>query len=252
MGKLNQKVAVITGGARGIGKQIALTFSREGADVVIADVLDMETATEEIKSFGGRVITFKVDVSKKREVEDLIETTVKHFKRVDILVNNAGISRRAPLLEMKEEDWDGVLAVDLKGVFLCTQAAARHMASQRSGKIINIASIAGLVGASIPPVSVNYDAAKAAVIRFTKSSSKELGPFGINVNAIAPGLVLTDLTFTSRSKEEAERFRSEEVKSMPLGRAGVPEDIANIALFQASEDSSLITGQVIVADAGRT
>jgi 3-oxoacyl-[acyl-carrier protein] reductase len=153
---------------------------------------------------------------------------------------------------MKEEDWDGVLAVDLKGVFLCTQAAARHMASQRSGKIINIASIAGLVGASIPPVSVNYDAAKAAVIRFTKSSSKELGPFGINVNAIAPGLVLTDLTFTSRSKEEAERFRSEEVKSMPLGRAGVPEDIANIALFQASEDSSLITGQVIVADAGRT
>ena len=153
---------------------------------------------------------------------------------------------------MKEEDWDSVVNVNLKGVFLCTQAAAKRMVEQKSGKIINIASIAGLVGASLSPIAVNYEAAKAGVIRFTKSCSKELGPFGINVNGIAPGLVLTELHFTSRSKEDAERFRAEEVKSMPLGRAGAPEDIANIALFLASEDSSLITGQIIVADAGRS
>lgn len=252
MGKLDQKVAVITGGARGIGKQIALTFAKEGADVVIGDVIEMEDVGQEIKNMGRKVVTIKADVSKKTDVKNIFDTAIANFKRVDILVNNAGISRNASLMEMTEEDWDIVLSVNLKGVFLCTQAAAKHMIEQRYGKIINIASIAGLVGASLPWISPCYAASKAGVIRLTKSCSKDLAPYGINVNAIAPGFVLTELHYTSRSPEEAKRFREEEIKAMPMGRAGTPQDIANIALFLASEDSSLITGQIIVADAGRS
>lgn len=252
MGKLDQKVAVITGGARGIGKEIALTFAREGADIVVADVLGMETVEQEIRDVGQRVIAIKADISKKEEVVSILDATIAHFKRVDILVNNAGVSRNATLMEMTEEDWDFVLDVNLKGVFLCTQAAARHMIEQRYGRIINIASIAGLVGAALPRIAANYAVSKAGVIRLTKNCSKELGPHGINVNAIAPGLVLTEIHYSSRSPKEAELFREEEIKTMPLGRAGTPRDIANIALFLASEDSSLITGHVLVADGGRT
>jgi 3-oxoacyl-[acyl-carrier protein] reductase len=252
MGKLDKKVAVITGGARGIGKQIALTFSREGADVVIADMREMDEVAQEIKNSGRKVITIKADISKKEEVKNLMDAAVAQFKRLDILVNNAGVGRSAIVTEMAEEDWDFVLNVNLKGVFLCTQAAARYMVGQKYGKIVNIASIAGLVGAALPWNSSNYSASKAGVIRFTKSCSKELGPHGINVNAIAPGLVLTELHFATRSPEDAQRFREEEIKAMPLGRAGTVQDIANIALFLASEDASLVTGQVIVADGGRT
>ncbi len=252
MGKLDKKVAIITGGARGIGRQIALTFAREGADIIIADVLEMEPVVREIKELGRQAITVKTDISKKEEVANLLEKTVAHFGQVDILVNNAGITRRATVLEMTEEDWDCVLEVNLKGVFLCTQAAAKHMVHRRYGKIVNIASIAGLVGASLPWIAVNYAVSKAGVIRFTKSCSKELGPYGINVNAIAPGLVLTEIHFTSRSAEQAQDFRDEELKAMPMGRAGTPQDIANIALFLSSDDASLITGQTIVADGGRS
>ncbi len=253
MGKLDQKVAVVTGGAQGIGKQIALTFSREGADVVVTDVVEMDSVVEQIKNSGRKVMAVKADISKKEEVKRLIDATIANFKKVDILVNNAGVSRRATLLEMTEEDWDFVFSVNLKGVFLCTQAAAKYMMEQRYGKIINIASIAGLVGANLPWNPANYSASKAGVIRFTKSCSKELGPYGINVNGIAPGLTLTDMHLRARkSLEEAEQFRAEEIKAMPLGRAGIPQDIANIALFLASEDSSIITGHVIVADGGRT
>ncbi len=252
MGRLDKKVAIITGGARGIGRQIALTFAREGADIIVADVLDMEPVAGEVKEMGRQALTVKTDISKKEEVADLVEKVIAHFGRVDILVNNAGVTRRATVLEMTEEDWDRVLDINLKGVFLCTQAVAKHMVQRKYGKIVNLASIAGLVGAALPWIAVNYSVSKAGVIRFTKSCSKELGPYGINVNAIAPGLVLTEIHFTSRSAEEAQDFRDEEVKAMPIGRAGTPQDIANIALFLSSDESSLITGQTIVADGGRT
>lgn len=252
MAKLDKKVAIITGAARGIGKQIALTFAREGADVVIADLLEMEPVAREIKEMGRQTLTVKADISKKEQVANLVEKTIAQFGKIDILVNNAGVTRRAPLLELTEEDWDGVLDVNLKGVFLCTQAAAKHMVHRKYGKIVNIASIAGLVGASLPWIAVNYAVSKAGVIRLTKSCSKELGPYGINVNAIAPGLILTEIHFSSRTAEQAQDFRDEELKAMPIGRAGTPQDIANIALFLSSDDASLITGQTIIADGGRT
>jgi 3-oxoacyl-[acyl-carrier protein] reductase len=252
MGKLENKVAVITGGARGIGKQIAVTFAIEGADVVIGDVLEMEAAAQEITNIGGRVITVKTDVSDQAEVKNLFDTTIATFNKVNILVNNAGIPGRTTLMEMTEDTWDQVFNVNLKGVLFCTQAAARYMMTQKYGKIVNIASIAGLQHAYMEKVSPNYATSKAGAIRLTKLCSKELGPYGINVNAIAPGFVETDIIYRGRSPQEAKAFIDEEIKNTPIGRAGVPQDIANLALFLASDDSSYITGQTIAADGGRS
>ncbi len=248
MGKLAQKVAVITGGARGIGKQIALTFASEGADIVIGDIIEMEAAAQDIKDLGREVITVKTDVTHKEAVRNLIDSAIDNFNKVDILVNNAGIVRRAPLLEMAEEEWNAVIDVNLKGVFLCTQAVAKHMVKRQYGKIINIASIAGL---NAVYVSANYCVSKAGVIQLTKVCARELGPYGINVNAIAPGVVITDMTYT-RTPAEAERFIEERRNWAILGRIGTAQDMANLALFLASDQSSFITGQVIAADGGRT
>lgn len=248
MGKLAQKVAVITGGARGIGKQIALTFASEGADIVIGDIIEMEAAAQGIKDLGRAVITVKTDVTHKEAVRNLIDSAIDNFNKVDILVNNAGIVRHAPLLEMAEEEWNAVIDVNLKGVFLCTQAVAKHMVKRQYGKIINIASIAGL---NAVYVSANYCVSKAGVIQLTKVCARELGPYGINVNAIAPGVVITDMTYT-RTPAEAERFIEERRNWAVLGRIGTAQDMANLALFLASDQSSFITGQVIAADGGRT
>lgn len=249
MGKLAQKVAVITGGARGIGKQIALTFASEGADIVIADIIEMETVAQDIKNLGREVITIKTDVTLKEEVTNLIDTTIGNFRKVDILVNNAGITKRAPFLKMTEEDWDAVMDVNLKGAFLCTQAAAECMIKRKYGKIVNIASVAGLNAVYTP---ANYCVSKAGVIQLTKVSARELGPYGINVNAIAPGVVMTDIVCYQRTEAEVERYIEERKNWAVLGRIGTVEDIANVALFLASDESSFITGQVIAADGGRT
>jgi len=246
MGELDQKVAVITGGARGIGKQIALTLANEGADIVLGDVLEMEAAAQELKDLGRKVITVKTDVSKKAEAKNLLDTAIDNFKKVDILVNNAGIQRHASFLQMSEENWDAVINVNLKGVFLCTQAAAKYMIERKYGKIVNIASIAGLSAHTSP---VNYGASKAGVIGLTRACARDLAPYGINVNAIAPGVVVTDLTYM---REEPERFIEEMSKKAALGRTGSAQDIANLALFLASDESSFITGQVIASDGGRT
>ena len=252
MGKLDNKVAVITGGARGIGKQIAVTFAIEGADVVIGDVLEMAAAAQEITNLGRSVITVKTDVSKQDEVKNLFDKTIATFKKVDILVNNAGIPGRTTLMEMTEDTWDQIFNVNLKGVLFCTQAAARYMMKQKYGKIVNIASIAGLQHAYMEKVSPNYATSKAGAIRFTKLCSKELGPYGINVNAIAPGFVETDIIYRGRTPQEAKEFIDDEIRNTPIGRTGVPQDIANLALFLASDDSSYITGQTIAADGGRS
>ena len=248
MGKLEQKVAIITGGARGMGREIALTLAREGADIAVADMLDMDGTAQEVTRLGRKVITVKTDITQKNQVQNLIDRTIETFFKVDILVNNAGINRRTLILEMAEEEWDRILAVNLKGTFLCTQAAARHMVERKCGRIINIASVNGVN--NISARSSHYSASKAGIIQFTKVCALELGPHGINVNAIAPGTTRTDMNFVQRTPEEVEQAREQYKNKVALRRVGDPQDIANLVLFLASEDSSFITGQVIVADGG--
>ncbi|MFB3883845.1 MAG: SDR family NAD(P)-dependent oxidoreductase [Thermodesulfobacteriota bacterium] len=248
MVRLKEKVAVITGGARGIGKQIALTFASEGADIVIGDVIEMDSTAQEIMKLGRKVITVKTDVTKKADVANLVETTIKNFKKVDILVNDAGITRPGKLLEITEENWDAVFNVNLKGVFLCTQAAARHMVEEKYGKIVSIASMAGLRG--FTPNQAIYGPSKAGVVQFTRICAVQLGPYGINVNAIAPGVIKTDILSTGRSPEEVQKIIERGKGQAALRRIGTTQDIANVALFLASDESSFITGQVISADGG--
>lgn len=249
MGKLVQKVAVITGGARGIGRQMAIAFAAEGADIVIGDILEMDATAQEVVKLGRKVITVAVDVSKKAEVERFIGDAIKSFKKVDILVNNAGIVHRANLLEMTEDDLDRIFNVNLKGTLFCTQAVANHMMEKKYGKIINMASIAGTIG--FVPKLGGYAASKAGIVQLTKFFAVELGCYGINVNAIAPALIITDITYVQRSKEEVNQMIEEGKKRTALGKAGSSQDIANLALFLASDDSSFITGEVISCNGGR-
>jgi len=250
--KLTGKVAIVTGSARGIGKVIAMSFASEGVAVVVTDILieQARQVVDEIKNQGGTAIAFKADVANRAGVHNLVKSALENFKAIHILVNNAGIVRMAPLLEMTEEDWDAVLDIDLKGVFNCTQAVLGHMMEQRYGKIINISSVAGL-GFATNVGQASYGTAKAGVVELTKVTATEAGPYGINVNCIAPGLIMTEMAYSGRTKEEAERFIQERRELAILGRVGRPEDIANLALFLASDDSSFITGQVIRCDGGR-
>lgn len=249
MGRFEHKVVVVTGGARGLGKQICLTFAKEGADVVIGDVLDTEATVKEIKDLGRKAIGVKTDVSKKEQVENLINIAIKSFKGLDILVNNAGISRHVNLMSTPEKDWDAILAVNLKGVFLCTQAAARHMIQQKRGKIVTVASAS--VGSSVSPAYPAYQTSKAGVVQFIRAASRELGPYGINVNAIGPSLMLTDMPGSDTTPEKVAATAEAVKKTTPLDRICVPQDIANAALFLASEEASFITGQFLVVDGGR-
>lgn len=249
--RLQGKKALVTGGSRGIGRAISLTFGREGADLAVNFCRNREKAlevVEEIRSMGRDAIEVEADVSVKSDVLGMVDTVIKHFGRIDILVNNAGIGRGVPIIDMTEEDWDSVLDVDLKGVFLCTQAVAKAMMKQGGGKIINIASLAavGAVGNS-----AQYAAAKAGVLQFTKVSAYELGKYGIHVNSICPGLIETDMIYSgARSKEEIEKNISR-AKFSVLGRLGSPQDIANMALFLASQEADFITARNFIVDGGR-
>lgn len=243
--KLENKVSMITGAARGIGKAIAVLFAREGSDLAICDVdqgaLDA-TKSEIEKSTGRKVLAEKVDVTSLKEVEEFAKKTLDNFGNLDILVNNAGITRDNLLLRMSENEWDAVLNVNLKGAFNCIKAVTRPMMKQRGGKIINMASIIGLIGNA---GQANYSASKGGLIALTKTVAKELGSRNINVNAIAPGFIQTDMT--DKLGEEA---KEKLLGLIPLSRMGSPEDVAKIALFLASDDSAYVTGQVIQVDGG--
>lgn len=241
---LEGKISLITGGARGIGKEIALRFAKEGSNIAICDVNIelLEQTAEEIRGMDREVLVFKADVTSLTEVQDMLDKILDKFKKLDILINNAGITRDNLVLRMSEEDWDRVIAVNLKGTFVCIKAASKIMLKQRFGKIVNLASIIGIMG-NIG--QANYSASKAGIIGLTKSVAKELAPRGVCVNAIAPGFIKTEMT-----AKLPEEIQKKMLSVIPLGRFGEPKDVADLALFLSSESSSYITGQVIQIDGG--
>jgi 3-oxoacyl-[acyl-carrier protein] reductase len=242
--KLEGKVALITGGGRGIGREIALLFAREGADIALCDVNTeiAQSTQKEIEALGRRAVPFATDVTAFKQVEEMVNLILDNFKHIDILVNNAGITRDNLLLRMSEDDWDKVLAVNLKGVFNCTKAVSRVMLKQRSGKIVSIASIIGIMGNA---GQANYAASKGGIISFTKSVARELASRNINANAVAPGFIQTAMT--DKLNEEQ---RKAMLANIPLNRLGVPADVAQACLFLACSESDYITGQTIVVDGG--
>jgi len=243
--KLDGKVAIVTGASRGIGREVAITLAEAGADVVVnyAGSADKANAVvDKIKSLGRQAIAYQCNVADSDSVQGMVNDTISQFGKVDILVNNAGITKDNLLMRMKENEWDDVINTNLKGVFLCTKAVTRQMMKQRSGRIINMASIVGVIG---NPGQANYVAAKAGVIGLTKSTARELASRGITVNAIAPGFITTDMT-DQLTEEQKETM----LKQIPLAKFGSAEDIAKAALFLASNDANYITGQTINVDGG--
>jgi 3-oxoacyl-[acyl-carrier protein] reductase len=237
---LKDKVAVITGSARGIGRAIAEEYAKNGAKVVISDIMQdkaEETANEIKAKYNVDTLAIKADVSKYEDVEILVNQTIEKFGKIDIIVNNAGITRDNLIMRMSEQEWNLVIDINLKGVFNCTKAVSRPMMKQRSGRIINITSVVGEMG---NPGQINYSASKAGVIGMTKTTAKELGSRGIRVNAIAPGFIVSDMTdkMTDQAKESL-------IKLIPLNELGKPADVAKAAVFLASDMSEYITGQVI-------
>ncbi|TVQ23819.1 MAG: 3-oxoacyl-[acyl-carrier-protein] reductase [Leptolyngbya sp. DLM2.Bin15] len=241
--QLHEQVAVVTGASRGIGRAIALALAEAGAKVAVNYARSSQAAdevVEKITAAGGEAIALQADVAQADQVDGLISAVLERWGRVDILVNNAGITRDTLLLRMKPEDWQAVIDLNLTGVFLCTKAVSKLMLKQRSGRIINIASVSGQMG---NPGQSNYSAAKAGVIGFTKSVAKELASRGVTVNAVAPGFITTDMTHDLNSDEI--------LKFIPLGRYGQPEDVAGMVRFLAADPAAAyITGQTFNVDGG--
>ncbi|NWF92737.1 MAG: SDR family oxidoreductase [Syntrophaceae bacterium] len=243
--RLKNRVAIVTGAARGIGKAIALAFVREGAKVALVDVDQgrLDILKDEIKKRSGEAIAISCDITKSADVRDMVKQTYGTFGRVDILVNNAGIIRRGTIETVTEEDWDQVIAVNLKGTFNCCKAVVEFMKPQGYGKIVNISSIAGKMGdiTSAP----GYGPSKAGVDALTKTLARQLAPYGINVNAVSPHAIETEM-----SAQWSEERRREIIASIPLGRLGRPEDVAEAVLFLASDEASFITGEILDVNGG--
>ncbi len=241
---LSGKIALVTGAAQGIGREIALALATDGADVAICDVnLDAAQKTaSDIEAKGKKSLALKANVAASAEVTAMIEQIVEKFGRIDILVNNAGITRDGLLLRMKDDDWDLVLSINLKGAFLCTKAALKYMTKQRSGTVINIASIVGAMGNA---GQANYVASKAGLIGLTKTIAREYANRGITANAVAPGFIETAMT-----QALPDNVRQELAKQIPMGKLGTPEDVANAVRFLASPWASYISGQVVHVNGG--
>lgn len=255
--RIKGKVAIVTGGGSGLGKAMCERFAAEGATVIIADIdaaAGAQTAAE-LSAQDAQAASFVLDVSNRQHVHDFARLVVAQFGTIDILVNNAGIARHGPFSECNDETWDPVLGVDLKGVFYCAQAVAPCMVARRSGRIVNISSLSGAGASSIaggsPAGNAAYASAKAGVIQLTKTLTWELGPSGVNVNCVAPGLFLTSLAAMGRTPQQLEELMAAKSKMAAMGRAGGVEELASAVLFFASDDSSFVTGQTLCVDGGR-
>lgn len=245
LGKLDGKTAVVTGASRGIGRAIALELAKEGANVVVnysGSEAKAKEVVEEISKIGSKAIAVQANISDTDSVQNLMKTALDEFGSIDILVNNAGITRDNLLMRMKEDEWDDVINTNLKGVFLCTKAVTRQMMKQRSGRIINIASVVGVMGNA---GQANYTAAKAGVIGLTKTSARELASRNILVNAVAPGFITTEMTDAL-----PEDVKEAMLSQIPLAKLGKPENVAKAVAFLASDDAEYITGQVLHVDGG--
>jgi len=247
--ELKDKVAIITGARRGMGKSHALKLAKVGAKVVVSDISQEECqlVVDEIKKEKGEAIAVKCDATKKEEVDNMIKAAVDKWGKVDILVNNAGICQFKPFLELTEEEWDRTLNINLKGYFLCAQAAAKEMAKQKSGVIINIASVAmGQQGIGFPNI-VHYCASKGGIVGMTEALAVELAPYNIRVNAISPGMIETPMIDPVKQDP---KIMEAMLARVPMRRVGKPEEVSNLVLFLASDVSSYMTGSTVVIDGG--
>lgn len=243
---LKNKVAIVTGSARGIGQSIAIELARYGANVVVSDIIPGQGTVNKIKALKKKSVFIKADMSKKSDIDNLINQTIKKFKKIDILVNNAGIFQTSPSETLKEEDWDKTIDVNLKGYFLCAQEAGKHMIKRKQGTIINVASIAGLEGYA---QAASYCASKGGIVNLTNSLAAEWGPKGIRINSICPGVIDTAMT---KGMLADKKIKQGMLMKIPLKRTGKPIDIAGAAVFLASNASSYITGTEIIIDGGWT
>jgi len=244
MKRLENKVAIITGAARGIGFSIAEMLSKQGATSVIVDLNQeaVDAAVQQIDDMGNRAIGFAADVTNSEDIASIFKNIHKEFGKIDILINNAGITKDGLIMKMKESDWDAVINVNLKGTFICTQKVSRYMLKNRSGVILNIASVIGLMGNA---GQANYAASKGGIIALTKSSAKEFASRSIRVNAIAPGFIQTEMT-----DKLPQKIIDNYLAAIPLSRMGTATDVANLCVFLASEEAGYITGQTIQVDGG--
>jgi NAD(P)-dependent dehydrogenase (short-subunit alcohol dehydrogenase family) len=242
--RLKDRKAIVTGAGQGIGRSIALKMAHEGADVVIAEKNPNtgDQTKEDVGALGRKALFFPVDVADQKQVQNMVAEVLKMWGKIDILVNNAGFDRGAPLLKVKEEDWDAVLGVHLKGTMNCIQSVAPHMIENRYGKIINISSIFAKSGGI---AAISYSAAKAGIIGLTKSVARELGRYQINVNVVLPGLI-----FTPTIAKIAEKYQNMIVEATPLRRIGQAEEIANVVAFLASDEASFMTGAAVEVSGG--